>query len=133
MGIHATDEALTVDLVAGTGSEQDAKPVAETMQAMVTLGKNALQGLRQDLRQPVAGGEGMEWLLQAAGSLLEKARVETSEGFVHLSANSPVDLAEGIKFLVPAVTTARASARRSQSVNNLKQIGLAFYNYDASA
>ncbi len=74
LGINATDKGLTVNLVAGAGSDQDAKPVAETIQAMVTLGKNALQGLRQDLRRPVAGGEGMEWLLQAAGSLLEKAQ-----------------------------------------------------------
>ncbi len=129
LGINGNDKGLTVDLVAGTGSDQDAKPVAETIQAMVILGKNALHGLPQDLRQPVSGGEGMEWLLKAAGSLLEKAGVETSEGFVHLSAHSSVDLAEGIKVLVPVVTTAQASSRRFQSVNNLKQIGLAFYNY----
>ena len=125
LGINANDQSLTVDLVAGAGSDQDAKPVAETIQAMVTLGKNALQGLRQ----AAAGGEGVDWLLQTAASLLEKAQVETSEGFVHLSARSSVDLAEGIKLLVPAVDHARATARRAQSTNNLKQIGLAFFNY----
>jgi prepilin-type processing-associated H-X9-DG protein len=129
MGILANDKGLTVDLVAGAGSDQDAKPVAETLQAMVTLGKNAAQGLRQEFPHPAAGAEGLDWLLQAAGSLLEKAQVETSEGFVHLGASAPIDLAEGIRVLKPAVRTARAEARRFQSVNNIKQIGLAFHNY----
>ena len=111
LGINANDQSLTVNLVAGAGSDQDAKPVAETIQAMVTLGKNALQGLRQ----AAAGGEGVDWLLQTAASLLEKAQVETAEGFVHLSARSSVNLAEGIKLLVPAVNHARATARRARA------------------
>ncbi len=130
LGINASDRGLTVDLVAHAGSDEDAKPVIETIQALLTLGKNATQGLRRDFdRRLASGGDAMEWVVQAAGSLLEKARVETSEGFVHVHAESAVDLAEGIKSLVPAVTSAQVATRRSMSVNNLKQIGLAFHNY----
>jgi prepilin-type processing-associated H-X9-DG protein len=128
VSINASDPALAIDLVAAAGSPENARPVVETLQAVVTLGKNALEGLRREVdRKPRARSEGLESVLQAGDSLLEKARVETTERFVRL--HSEVDLAEVIRLLVPAVSSARAASRRTASVNNLKQIGLAFHNY----
>ncbi len=61
--------------------------------------------------------------------MLAQARVETTEGFVRLHGEAPVDVAEGIRLMAPAVSSARSAARRAQSTNNLKQIGLAFHVY----
>ena len=132
ISLDASDRKTTLDLVAAAGSPENARPVAETLQAVLTLGKNAAGGLRRD--PPASAGNGneaAEWLLGAADSVLEKARIETSGGFVRLHAESAVDLAEGIRRLTPTLANAQAASRRAKSVNNLKQIALAFHNFES--
>jgi hypothetical protein len=46
-----------------------------------------------------------------------------------LTTSSDLQIAQVVQMLVPSVEVQRADARRSQSINNLKQIGLAFHNY----
>jgi hypothetical protein len=132
LGVEASD-GLMVDLVTTTGSEDATKPVASTLQALVTLSKNGVEGMRRDLRgRAAANNEALEWLIAAADALLDKARVETTGNLVHLQAKASLDLAEGIKLLGPAVTAANAASNRAISTNNLKQIALAFHNYHAA-
>lgn len=128
-----TSEGLTVDLVARAGSEADAKAVANTLQAVLTLGQNAVSGWRQDQRGLRAGsGDALSGIVDAADSLLDKARLETTGSYVHFQAKSALAFAEAIKFLSPAVAASQNASRRNLSANNLKQITLAFHNYDAS-
>jgi prepilin-type processing-associated H-X9-DG protein len=121
-------QGLSADAVAATGADENSKPVLDTIQAVLTLFKNAVGGLRRDPPSR-RNSEAMDWTFQAAESLLGQARLDTSPGFVHLHADSPVRLAEGIKLLAPEITAARDTVRRTTSMNNLKQIGLAFHNY----
>jgi Protein of unknown function (DUF1559) len=125
-----TSERVTVDLVAAVASEKDAKPVADTIQALLTLGKNAVQGLRHDSRnQAVAASEAVELAFQAADSLLDKAVIRSAGRFVQVRANSSLDLSEVINLVAPAVSAAQSASRRQRSINNLKQIVLAIHNY----
>jgi beta-lactamase regulating signal transducer with metallopeptidase domain len=131
LGIELS-QGLTVDLVAVTRGESDAEPVANTLRALVTLGKNAVMGMRQSLHGQQSESEASSSIFDAAGSLMERARVETSGRFVNLRAKSSLDLSACVKLLAPAVAAANTAARRKLSVNNLKQIGLAFHNYHSA-
>jgi hypothetical protein len=128
-----TSQGLVIDLVAAAGSDNDAKPVADTIAALVTLARNAVQGMRQELRgQPVVAGEAADWAYQAADNLLDRTRIETSARFVRVQAKASLDLAEGVELLAPAFSAAQSASRRALSTNNLKQILLAIHNYAAS-
>jgi Protein of unknown function (DUF1559)/BlaR1 peptidase M56 len=119
---------LNADVHAVTMSDDDAKPVAETMQAVVTLARNMVEGLQNDSGAQ-APGPPLRKALGVARSLLAESKIEISSNVVSLHSNTAVEFADVVKLLTPAVTTARTAAQRAQSVNNLKQIGLAFHNY----
>ena len=77
--------------------------MAETVQAVLTLGKNAVHGMRRIARggrrraRPRNGSPGRRFRpRQGPGRDIE--------GFVRLHAEPPVDLAEGIRLLAPVVS-----------------------------
>jgi len=124
---------LVVDLVAAARLDSDAKPVADTMQALLTLAKNAIEGMRHDVRgEPIAAAEAVDWAFQAANNLLDQTRISTAARYVHIQAKAPVNVAEGVELLTPAFSAAQTASRRIRSMNNLKQILLAIHNYASS-
>jgi prepilin-type processing-associated H-X9-DG protein len=126
------DRELRLDALATVADEQDLKPVTETAQALLTLGKNALKGIQREGGRPTEGfGEVQMWMLGLLGDLLEKAQMESAGTTVRLRSTIPYDGAEAARVVDAVAREGRTTQHRYQSVNNLKQIGLAFHNYVA--
>lgn len=123
---------LAADLVAHGSSEQGARQVAETLEALRILGKNTLA----DNRRPGAGAapgdrEPLSRYMGLVEPLLANAKEQKNDDprFVEYRSRTDGDVAGVAQAMLPAVTAARAAAYRAQSVNNMKYIGLAMHNY----
>jgi prepilin-type processing-associated H-X9-DG protein len=120
-------KTLSVDAVATCGSEKDAKGVADTLKATLLLAKNSLESVRGAAAAAKTGHAALPvGLIDAAAPFLDKANISAEGTTVHLATSSDLQL---VTLLAPAVQAQRTTARRAQSVNNMKQIGLAMHNY----
>ncbi len=92
---------IEVDVIAETAAEADAKPVAETLQAVVTLGRNSVQSTAhnsdRELKNPA-----LRSVLPLWESLLNSAQVESSANMVHMQAKSSLNLSEAATAMAPA-------------------------------
>jgi beta-lactamase regulating signal transducer with metallopeptidase domain len=125
------EEGLTINGYAETTTAEGAERVARTLEAVKALFLNMAPTLR---RQAAEQSDEIANLnlkaLDAALAIANSAKLTTSGNFVELKAEGPGDTAVTLGVLMPpALASAREAARRSQSMNNLKQIGLAMHNY----
>lgn len=109
----------------------DAKRVQETMQAVLTLARNALDEADRKLASgPAAQATALLPLLDMASDALKQGTLEIEDSTVAYSTKADLNAAEtAASLLAPAVMAARASASRAQASNNMKQLMLALYNY----
>lgn len=142
LGVDVT-KGLALDFASACNSDDDdgAGKVARTLEALTTLAGNALPGLRPRGAEPPPGTPQavlrerlqVAALLDVANDLLRSAKVERDGRTVRLRASAGVDVAALLKNIVlPLQASAGAASRRAQSVNHMKQLGLAMHNYVSS-
>jgi hypothetical protein len=129
-GIRAGEET-TFHGLAVARNDAGAEQVVRTLEAARVLAINAVkQGQATAKQQPVSAAEAfLVWA--AAGDvgerLLNQAQIER-EGTV-VRVRTAAVLARLVTNIFPNIVEAREGARRSMSMNNLKQIALAMHNY----
>ncbi len=102
-------QGLTADIRAVVSGDGDAKPVAETMQALVTLTRNMVEGLKNDSNAASMSAP-LRNSLEIARSLLSQAKIETAANIVSMH----VTKAAGIERANIAKQLARHDRRRRQ-------------------
>ncbi len=119
------DKGLSVEILGESPSDAAAKEVGDTFSALVTLGKNSITTLRKQMsNEPMAAQ-----MLDVIEPLLKNARTEVHGDTVKVQSETKQEIAQTLRQLLPAVTAARSAAKDAQSMNNMKQIMLAFHNY----
>jgi hypothetical protein len=110
--------------------EGQAQQVADTVKAGLTLARNGLSALRAEVARQ-GGAEALMAIKAAdlADEVMDQTKLDVKDNVVSAKVTLGAEVAEIVAVVVPAVQQARTAARRSMSMNNLKQIGVAMHNY----
>jgi hypothetical protein len=106
-----------------------------TMFSPMALGQLQAQGIEFDLPPLPPFGDIEQHLAPSVTTLSREAmgyRSESHSVIPSMSASSPAVIAVAASLLVPAVFRAQGAAQRTQSMNNMKQIGLAMFNFEST-
>jgi hypothetical protein len=123
-GSLSIKDGLTVDLAVVAADENGAKEIAETLDALVVLGRNFLKN------SPAATADKtLAEMLGVPTAILAGTKSEVEGNVVRMRSATNLTVADLAQKFAPAVVAARKAASRSRSMNNMKQIGLAMHNF----
>ena len=134
VGTEIADKQLGLLALAECPSDEAATRVQQTTQALLTMALNGLTAVRKGESGGPADAIAIKKILvDAAEELLKKAQV-TREGSTVIvqSQGSGATLLAAAGIALPALAKSREAASRATSMNNLKQFGLAMFNYEST-
>ena len=131
----ANESTIQVNAILSCDSEDGAKEVGKTIEAIHLLATNFLWGKEQAAAQrrahprPDLVTTGELETIRIANQLLKAAKISSAQSDVHVQSSILVTDAMLAETIAPAIETGREAARRTQSMNNLKQLGLGMHVY----
>jgi prepilin-type processing-associated H-X9-DG protein len=123
---------LALDAVATCETEDGAKRVAEAFDAIVTLSKPAVEGIQADLAAKEETKAPAKLVEEGILPLLNNIKIDRDGKTVRVRGAAKFDVKLAVDSFALAIKSSRASAKRVQSINNLKQIMLAMHNYHSA-
>jgi beta-lactamase regulating signal transducer with metallopeptidase domain len=126
------DSGLGLSATIVCSSADAAERVKRTVDALLTLASNGIEKARQQMpNRPPQEAALISMVLTVGESLIRSAQVAREGSVVRVtsSASDVAGVSAVAAVLLPAAAQAREAARRAQSINNMKQIGLAMHMY----
>ncbi len=120
--------AKLLEFVANTADEDSARMISTLAQGFLAQGK---QQFKQAPLPPV-DSDGEKAAVKMAQAVVESASLNQSGSRIEFSVTIPEGFDKLPELLKPALEKARAAADAAKKRNVLKQVGLAFHNYEST-